>query len=275
MIDIVNPNVEYIEDTDILKLIEKAGRTCYKSEDKITEDSAEKFVKMICKNHHTSVLEHGTVYLEDIDDFNESDYKQTCEYCLLKRIEKSPYSTCITDAYGNRFITTNFRVLVENLDGNYDLAIEFYKKHNRINCDHEPRFTFRITCDRGVSHELVRHRVFSFSQESTRYVKYNNSNFKFIKPAWWNDSCNEMREIFINSCEECAKNYTKLIEMGQTPQQARAVLPNALKTEVVMTGTLAQWEQFLKLRDTNSAHPDMQIIARKIKDKLNEIRHSI
>lgn len=265
MIEITKPSVELIKENDMLKLIEKAGRTCYKSEDKITDDSAERFVKMICRNHHTSVLEHGTVYLkfpQHYDNVSED------ESAAIKYIVDSKYSYI-----NNEFITTNFRVLMSYFNDDFDSAIAFYNKFNNETCDHEKRYAFRIICDRGVSHELVRHRVFSFSQESTRYVNYNNKGFKIIQPEWWDRGGDAEREIFCKACEDASNIYQKLCELGQTPQQARAVLPNALKTEIVMTGTKSQWEQFLILRNSPAAHPDMQIIARIIKNILNSVEN--
>ena len=133
----------------------------------------------------------------------------------------------------------------------------------------------------NCSHELVRHRVFSFSQESTRYVNSTKRGFEFVKPYWWKDgvlinplvakdevNTIKLMDIFKNACQDAADYYTTMIEMGMTPQQARAVLPNATKTELAMTGTIPQWEEFLKLRTDKAAHPDMQIIANKIKELL-------
>lgn len=280
-IELIDPSVEEIKQKDLLKHIELCGRVCYKSEDKITEDSAEKFVKNIVKRGHTSVTEHGTVYLslpEFLNIIPDSD--EECK--VLNQIYWSPYSFREVGNSGELLITTNFRVILNSVNNDIDKAIDIVKKYKPLSIDRFiKRTTFRITCDRGVSHELVRHRVFSFSQESTRYVNNTKKGFLFIKPAWWDDELlnntylamdniykfNQMH-LFRNNCEDTAEYYSSLIELGQTPQQARAVLNNAIKTEVVMTGTEPQWEEFLKLRTDKSAHPDMQIIANKIKELL-------
>ena len=224
---IIKPTVELLSITpNAEKLIEKAGRTCYKSEDKITDDSAEKFCKMIQTRNHMSVLEHVSA-------------------------------------------------------------------------------TFRITTDRGVTHEIVRHRIAAYSQESTRYCNYspNKKGIQFILPSWapedilgeyevlrndngigvasinlrddqqhiqkyWTkDSDNKLSPfdtpeaqllMFLANVE---LYYNQLIKLGQTPQQARAVLPNCLKTEIVMTANFREWLHFLELRTSPQAHPDMRIIA--------------
>lgn len=170
---------------DILKHIEKAGRVCYKSEDKIKEDSAAKFVAGILGRGHESVIEH------------------------------------------------------------YSLTV-------------------RIVCDRGVTHEIVRHRLASYSQESTRYCNYTGDKFgneiTVIKPCFWKEDseafANWKRAMFF-----AEDYYFRLINNGATPQEARSVLPNSLKTEIVMTANLREWRHFLKLRTSKAAHPQMREIA--------------
>lgn len=265
-IEIVKPKVEYLEQTDLLKQIEVGGRTCYKSEAKITSTSAEKFVKMLCGNGHTSATEHGTVYFTITDNEVEGYWWD---------IRYSKFSHCNFDENSNVYITTNFRVVLEACYNDYEKAIEFiYANAVKPTANHEKRYTFRITCDRGVTHELVRHRRMSFSQESSRYVRYNKAGYQFVEPAWWNENPqSDLRHaIFTNACQNAADAYGELIKMGQTPQQARAVLPNALKAEIVVTATSSQWDDFLKLRTAKDAHPDMQIIANMIGEKLKEIR---
>ena len=127
----------------------------------------------------------------------------------------------------------------------------------------------RFTTDRGVSHELVRHRPFSFAQESTRYVNYSKEQFgggdiKFIKPAGFDDWTLDMKQHFEMALREAEMVYNRLIADGATPQQARAVLPNAVKTEIVVTGNDAEWQHFFNLRSkgiTGAPHPDMKIVA--------------
>lgn len=249
----------------VYKMIEIAGRTCYKSEDKITEDSAKGFVERMIKSGHTAMLEHGTVYL----DITDNIVKAQMRYC------SNPYSRvykCTLEddwEYPHLYVTTNYRVLVEN-DWLSDL---------KYICEpteyHERRYTMRFTTDRGVSHELVRHRVFSFAQESTRYCNYNKDKFDneltFIIPSW---------DIKLDESEEdkpvpyllahIEVKYKQLINNGWKPQQARMVLPNCIKTEIVMTGFVSDWKHFFDLRlfgKTGKPHPDMEVLADKARQE--------
>jgi thymidylate synthase (FAD) len=173
--------VDDINQNDILKKIEAAGRTCYKSEAKITDNSAENFIKQIIRNGHDSVLEHE-------------------------------------------------------------------------------KLTVRIICDRGVSHELVRHRIGSFSQESTRYCDYNKGVMEFIdiKPYFRSP---ESVKIWEDLLQEIENKYKLLRSLGETPQIARSILPNSLKTEIVITFNIRQWRHFFKLRTSKAAHPQMREVA--------------
>ena len=128
-------------------------------------------------------------------------------------------------------------------------------------------YTFKFICDRGVSHELVRHRC-SFAQESTRYCNYSSEKFgreiQFIKPSTFDSWDEKAQKEFINQLECAESSYLYLSDLGLSPQQARAVLPNALKTEVVMTAPVYQWKHFFDLRSkgtTGAPHPDMKVVA--------------
>lgn len=181
---IVDPSFEILDMKDgseLIKFIERIGRTCYKSEDKITFDSAVGFVQRLIKNGHHSVLEHAHA-------------------------------------------------------------------------------TVRIVCDRGVTHELVRHRLASFSQESTRYVRYGDEReLTFIRPFWLEITDVEY-QLWEYGMKECEYAYNKLLKQGQTPQQARSVLPNSLKTEIVVTANMREWRHIFKLRCDKAAHPQMRQI---------------
>lgn len=261
------------------KQIELAGRTCYKSFDKITEDSAKAFVDRMIKSGHTAMLEHGTVYLY---------CKANEENNPLNDYFHNSYSKAVWIGRGNYsdvYVTTNMRVLVE---------------HNRLDdlkyiCEptkyHEKRVTVRFICDRGVSHEFVRHRVFSFAQESTRYCNYSKDKFgnevTFIIPCWlgWDEqnvhygdfeksgSGSTDSGLFINSLLDAENYYLRLIQEGWKPQQARAVLPNALKTELVMTGFVSDWKHFFDLRCDKAAHPDAQYLANKCLELFKEHKY--
>ena len=166
----------------LLKSIERAGRTCYRSETEITSNSAANFVTNIIKNGHHSVLEHRSI-------------------------------------------------------------------------------SILITCDRGVSHELVRHRLASFSQESTIYCNYNGKDIAFIIPPWVNaDIIYHTDKIWNDSMQTAETHYQKLINHGWSPQQARSVLPNSLATNIVITANLREWRHILTLRCAKTAHPQMQEI---------------
>ena len=266
----------------VYKQIEKVGRVCYKSEDKITEDSAEPFVERMVKSGHGAMLEHGTVYLKipygTMDDRGEFSN----EPIVIKYID-NPYSAVMNNSENDYwYITGNYRVIIENewIDDLQYLCepTEFHAK----------RITVHFVCDRGVSHEFVRHRVFSFAQESTRYCNYSKDKFgneiTFIKPCFLDDSKLTLygpyhtvirdkspESIFIASLNNAERDYIDLIDLGWKPQQARAVLPNALKTELVMTGFVSDWKRFFRLRSriakTGKPHPQAQELADPLMDE--------
>ena len=180
---------------DELQLIEKAGRTCYKSEDKITDESAKKFVAGLIKRNHEAMLEHSFL-------------------------------------------------------------------------------SIRFICDRGVSHELVRHRLASFAQESTRYCNYSQDKFgnelTFIKPFFLDEDTNEYR-VWEHAMKVAESDYMMMLNAGRTPQEARSILPNSIKTEVVMSTNYREWRHFFKLRAaraTGPAHPQMEEITRPLLEEL-------
>lgn len=255
----------------VYKQIELAGRTCYKSEDKITPDSAKAFVDRMIASGHGAMLEHGTIYLgmpiETIIPIEANGWG---------KYESNKYSkggvVCSINGEKRVAITTNLRVLVENgwLDD-----LQYICEPTKY---HEKKITVRFICDRGVSHEFVRHRVFSFAQESTRYCNYSKDKFgnelTFIQPCYLNEaelaqygpyhlvSRNKSPEsIFICSLNNAEKDYLTLIESGWKAQEARAVLPNALKTELVMTGFVTDWQHFFDLRCASNAHPQARELA--------------
>ena len=259
---------------DIIKHIELCGRTCYKSEDKRTDFSAEKFVNMLKSNHHMSVLEHGTVYL---------DMPMNDNFSAIH----NPYSVVNfyldEDGFERIAMTTNYRVILENnLDEEFKLySISIPTEH------HEQRYTFRITCSRAIANEVVRHRQMSYSQESTRYCNYSKDKFggelTFIKPEWLSENAfevgnksgdvsylNKAESTYLNSLIDSEVNYLDLIKENIKPENARGVLLLDLKTELIVTGTKSQWDAFFKLRCAKSAHPDIQIIANQIKNMIYE-----
>ncbi len=123
----------------------------------------------------------------------------------------------------------------------------------------------RVICDRGVTHEIVRHRIASYSQESTRYCDYSKDKFdkqiKFIQPCFWNEENDLKMKVWTETMELIEKKYMELIELGASAQEARSVLPNSLKTEIVMTMNLREWRHFFNLRTSIAAHPQMREVA--------------
>lgn len=233
---------------------------CYKSEDKITEDSAKAFVDRMIKSGHGAMLEHGTVYLKLPTGLQLSDKYKKNKYSIITL-------TPGIDPYWA--VTTNYRVLVEN-DWLDDLQYICEPTEH-----HEKRITVKWTCDRGVSHEFVRHRVFSFAMESTRYCNYSksikfNKEITFIEPTWYENSNDVVKTIFQTDLKSFELSYMSLLQAGLTAQQARQVLPNALKTELVMTGFESDWKGFFALRSpkygATGVHPDAVYLADKLYD---------
>lgn len=287
---LIESSVQIIEEKDPYKMIELAGRTCYKSEDKITENSAKEFVDRMIKLGHGAMLEHGTVYLTiDGEDPNLSKIQSNPH----TKVNLVPYEVLTEGNYTisyKAYITTNLRVLVEN---NLKELLCYQVEPTE---HHEKRITAKFICDRGVSHEFVRHRVFSFAQESQRYCNYNKDKFNneltFIKPTWLNiptgnytywdgDWCdidnmkiqlpsdNGIADNFLWCLNNAGMQYRLLINKGLKPQEARAVLPNATKTELVMTGFESDWEHFFELRCSGAAHPDARKLADELKSLMN------
>jgi thymidylate synthase (FAD) len=279
---LIKPSFEILEQLPGLegmyKQIELAGRTCYKSEDKITEDSAKEFVDRMIKSGHGAMLEHGTVYLS-LDMTSREQYFKYCynKFSKANSTGSAEYSTW------RGFVTTNLRVLVEN-DWMEDL--QYLCEPTEF---HEKRHTVKFICDRGVSHEFVRHRVFSFAQESTRYCNYSKDKFgneiTFVFPIWMDEELlksygsyhtvarsNTPESIFIAGLNNAEKDYLSLVNMGWKAQEARAILPNALKTELVMTGFESDWKHFFELRCPGSAHPQARELAIPLQEKFKELK---
>lgn len=246
----------------VYKKIEMAARTCYKS---VSKDGVtpEDFVNKLITMKHYAMLEHGTVYLKyrfikgtenPLDKYRNNPYSKVHTY-----YEEAPVETIIV------YITTNYRVLVEN---NWLDDLKFICPPSSF---HPIRMSVRVITDRAVAQEITRHRAFSFAMESQRYCNYSKDKFgnevTFIIPSWVKDPNNLGGTIFINSCKSAEAAYLTLLKSGASPQQARAVLPNATKTELIITGFYADWEHFFDLRmrgTTGAPHPDMKELAVKI-----------
>lgn len=287
---LINSSVEIIKqgDTllDIYKHIEKAGRVSYKSEDRITEDSAEKFCQMLINRGHLCPLEQGTVYLtvDFTNAFTGDMHDMELKYSM------NPYSRVVATGAGI-YITTNMRVLIEN---NWLDDLKWLTEAKEA---HEKRVTAKFICSRDISLELVRHRVFSYVQESSRYCNYIKSKFNsqitFIIPSdielnvgeyrssihtWENINtrdtfsrdCNDPICMFLDGLQDSERNYFNLIQSGWRPEQARRVLVGDTKTEIMMTGFEDDFKHFFDLRCDSAAHPDMRKLAIELKEKFNE-----
>ena len=236
---------------DVYKDIERAARISYKSEDKITDDSAEKMVQRLISMKHYSPLEFGTIYLKITLDPIRNIYNAL-------KYENNPFSAITIAKDSTRYITTNYRVIIEN---HWEDDLQYMCAPTKY---HQRRTTVKFITNRAVSHELVRHRSMSFMQESQRYVAYDKDKFgnelTFIKPAWKQQELDEQtnetaltHQLFAN----IEDTYMKLRSLGLTPQQARIVLPNATKTELYMCGFDKDWEHFFDLRDKTHVDPQM------------------
>lgn len=286
---LIESNVEYIPQAEglegIYKQIELAGRTAYKSENKITEGSAKKFVDMLIRNKHYAALEHGTVYLAmpiTTHYSGDANIYMDSHYCRVNVSQGLVFNDKYGDDVDCWCITTNLRFIQEN---------DLWQDVEELCCVptpfHEKRYTLKFTCDRGISHELVRHRAFSFLQESTRYCNYMMDRFgnqvTFIIPSWitttdkrrelllkgdWQgDIWNYAEDTFFELLDDAERAYFTLLDNKYTPQEARAVLPNALKTELIMTGFASDWRNLLDIRyfeKTGKVHPDMRLLMQKL-----------
>ena len=308
---IMNSQASVLVENDPIKKIEKCGRVCYKSEDKITEDSAEKFVANIIKRGHEAVLEHASfifqvsynVY-EDMRDkvnFVETHYpvklylRFSDGYIISGNVRawRDFFHFAGVPHYMNDFVESN-PILFPEFKNVFPFSFNKKKWNIRQISSNElmsvyqrlvhEDISMRFICDRGVTHEIVRHRPASFCQESTRYCNYNKGKFggsiTVIDPIFF-DKDEERKDVdgsdfAINKYDvwqTCMKNlekaYTLLTELGATPQEARSVLPNSLKTELIMTAPLMEWCHFFNLRMSSAAHPQMQEVASYAYDAMN------
>ena len=264
---VINASVQEIKQAPgiigIYQHIEKCGRTCYKSEDKITEDSAMKFFKGLVNRKHYAMLEHGTVYFRFPFQANEEAQD------AISKVMNSKYSFTKVGEDGNFYVTTNMRVLMEEVPNWVDSLLYDYALEEPDD-NHIRKYTAKFIISRGIANEFVRHRVLSFAQESTRYCNYSKDKFEgeltFILPEWLNGEGIDQggKNVWLNAMARSEKDYLDLVKLGVKPQNARGVLPLDLKTELVVTGTLDQWEDFFDLRMreiTGPAHPDAKTIA--------------
>lgn len=290
--ELIKPTAEIIElNPSPLKHIEKIARTCYKSEDKITDDSAPKFVKMLYARGHYAMLEFyyfyfnmetnlamQLAYLNQLPEING-------DFMFYDRNIESVSASC------------NLRTAIMFCKYNAVLALAIIKKYPELeflfsgitcakayivnNIELELQYeTVKFIIDRGVSHELVRHRKCSFAQESTRYCNYGKQeHVKFIIPSWITDVDKEISEdrgtaAWYDAIQNAENDYFYLVNNDEhnkwTPQQARSVLPNSLKTEIIVQARLSEWKHIFKLRCDKAAHPDMRAVMIPLQEKFKE-----
>ena len=281
----INPTVELIEEKNPFKKIELAGRTCYKSENKITEDSAVGFVNRLVNAGHLAMVEHAVFCF-----MTETDDKDLLKD-MVDHYSVFPFTNFttqeITDDNFRIIFSANLRALIENnlayvVNDKIDFDSQLLTDFRLVDFDNDIKnkttieklthryTTMRFICDRGVSHELVRHRLYSFAQESQRYVKYDkNDDIEFIKPRDFDTWDDLSKMVFKASLSDAEKKYKLLRSYGRTAQEARGILPNAIKTEIVVTGNELEWKHFFELRCDKAAHPDMQVVANMAKEIYN------
>ena len=278
---LIKPSAQIIEPTgytidDIYKSIELAGRVSHKSEDKITETSAKDFVGRMLNMKHLATCEFGTVYL----------YAHSMYDLDIEKYRQNPYSKAIWNNNGH-YISTNYRTLVEN---NWLDDLKYLCEPTEY---HHKRYTVKFICDRAIANEIVRHRKFSFLQESTRYCLYSSNKFNneltFIIPCWFEEMnqgiikfeeglykdtyCFQFTEgnkgkscsIWYNAMREAEEHYIELINLGWKAEEARNILPLSLKTELYMCGFAEDWKKFFELRSkkygVGNPHPQADELA--------------
>lgn len=329
---IINSGVEIMHtglETEFVtpeQFIEKVGRTCYKSEDKITEDSAAKFVTNLIKRGHEAMIEHWNLIFKT-DAYWYEEIKADWDTLLHNgnvplAVRLRPFlrfTDCCAEDECRCIISGNMRAwrdfteaciegfgfaprYLHGLISNYPLFFPEYQDYvpavivndilipitvrdlvDDVEKGMHWNVTVKFITDRGVSHEIVRHRTASFAQESTRYCNYGLGKFggeiSVIRPAQFTDDFESSNVqgyvVWLSACEAAERYYFQMLEAGCTPQEARSVLPNSLKTEVIMTGNLNCWDHFFDLRCAPDAHPDIQVVAKMAKadfDKFEGMR---
>ena len=315
---IIKPSVTILKHNDInpQKYIESIARVCYKSEDLITENSHKKMIKALYGNKHFAMLEHfifiyempSDIYFRLISNLDTTD---DFRFIRMSRVRGLNYISFSARSiiewhgkyYNNEFIAPILRSLIRQVVYDYNCPELFNNEYegkwtssfiavdtDSLDTNFKLYFTnhlwlsAKFICDRGISHELVRHRDASFAQESTRYCNYSKDKFgnelTFIKPKFY-DGREEEYKIWEESVKSSEESYFKLINSGSSPQEARTVLPNSLKTEIVVTARYDEWvNSILKLRCAPDAHPQMREVMDTLKCNmciedsiLNELIH--
>ena len=259
---LIKQSFEFINQTDfslvgIKKHIERCARVSYKSEDKITDTSYEKFVNMLESRGHDRPLEFGTVHLK-MPYYIYSTVIDTLTY--LDMFNQAWVK--VTYENGNMYITTNYRYYLAIKKVYPDIDEYFTEEDNKY---YPKRYTVHMILDRGVMDEFRTHVGLSHLAESTRYCNYSKDKFgnelTFIQPCWDIRGSN-----YIDFLQHAEWGYFRMLKNGWTPQQARSVLPLGIKSELISCGFEDAWENFFRRRDAPDAHP----MAAEIADKLCE-----
>ena len=300
---IVSPSFEMlpahgISEKEILQRIERCGRICYKSEAKITDDSCVKFVQGIITRGHEAVLEHASLIF--LLDYHTWTVLQD-QLGDMGRREGFRHYLRFTYDYGRPIVSGNIRAWRDYLKACcrvyghtpafmatiiHKYPVLFPEFQHGTSCKHPAQYRIQVfsaselrlaherlthydrtvifTCDRGISHEIVRHRPASYCQESTRYCNYSKEGFggeiAVIQPCYLEPGTIAWRN-WRAACDFAETQYFGLLNIGLAPQEARAVLPTCLKTEVCMTTYLDEWRHFLRLRGSKAAHPQIRELA--------------
>ncbi len=309
-----------------LELMELCGRCAYKSEEKITPDSARAFVLMLKKHGHLSVLEHSNVVLKiqsGLKGGGDQDALESFRLQLLNALNERAGFHRVSRIAGSptpaMAVAGNFRSWIEtlkmfeaknpdlhafflgelgtlypslfSLDGrgqhDFSFTLSLMKEEEQLEAllkdpgTDLPAFVFKLICDRGITHEVVRHRVFSFTQESTRYVNYRNRGMALMVPEELEPYFNEQSghfepghalvDLWIDRGNKIFQWYQDDISRGLKPQIARDILPNLLKSEIFVTGRWSGWRHFIRLRDSMAAHPRIRSIAREVRTYFEEL----
>lgn len=286
---LIKQSFEFINQTDfslvgIKKHIERCARVSYKSENKITDTSYEKFVNMLESRGHDRPLEFGTVYLSRTSQKEDNmEWLDKYAYNPWSKFSFGNGSTRINGELRNTvYVTTNYRVIKEH---HWEDDLQYLCEPTEY---HHKRYTVHMILDRGVMDEFRTHVGLSHLAESTRYVNYSKKKFgselTFIKPCWLDDEKLKLygpyhtvirdkspESIFIANLNNVERDYLDLIKLGWTPQQARSVLPLSIKSELISCGFKDSWENFFYRRDAPDAHPMAQEIAKPMHQKFIEL----
>ncbi|GKT06837.1 FAD-dependent thymidylate synthase [Desulforhabdus sp. TSK] len=303
-----------------LELIEICGRTAYKSEEKITRDSARSFVLMLKKHGHLSVLEHSNAVLRIAGSAPGVEghhppleaFQESLKACLGSRIgyhrmahlsaavgfavsgnfrawidtleyfrEREPRYAVFFQTHLNRFYPSLFHAPERPSEDFSNVTVSLLEEDEQLSALRRdptsdlPVFVFKFVCDRGITHEVVRHRVLSFTQESTRYVNYGNKGMTVILPEELEpffdplsggfSAQSPLVEMWTQRLETIFRWYQNDLDRGLKPQTARDILPNLLKSEILVSGRWSGWKHFIALRDSAQAHPRIRFIAREVR----------